>query len=73
MLIVLTNIFFCDTITKIKFKDRGHNMTHENKFGMFIHWGIYAQSGLQEQALARYDLKNEDYEKLQHSFSRARP
>ena len=44
-------------------------MTHENKFGMFIHWGIYAQSGLQEQALARYDLKNEDYEKLQHSFN----
>lgn len=37
--------------------------------GMFIHWGIYAQTGLQEQALARYDMKNEDYEKLQHTFN----
>ena len=44
-------------------------MTYENKFGMFIHWGIYAQTELQEQALARFDLKNEDYEKLQHSFN----
>ena len=44
-------------------------MTHENKFGMFIHWGIYAQTGLQEQALARFDMKNEDYEKLQQSFN----
>ena len=44
-------------------------MTHENKFGMFIHWGIYAMTGLQEQALARYDMNNEDYEKLQHAFN----
>ena len=44
-------------------------MTHENKFGMFIHWGIYAQTGLQEQAIARYDMKNEEYEKLQQTFN----
>ena len=44
-------------------------MTHKNIFGMFIHWGIYAQTGLQETALARYDMKNEDYEKLQHTFN----
>ena len=43
-------------------------MTHENMLGMFIHWGIYAQTGLQEQALARYDMKNEDYEKLRYTF-----
>lgn len=44
-------------------------MTHENMLGMFIHWGIYAQTGLQEQAIARYDMKNEDYERLQHTFN----
>ena len=24
-----------------------------NQFGMFIHWGIYAQTGIQEQVFAR--------------------
>ncbi len=43
-------------------------MTHENKFGLFIHWGIYAQTKLQEQALVRYDLDRTEYEKLQHTF-----
>lgn len=44
-------------------------MTHENKFGMFIHWGFYALTGLQEQALARYGLDKDGYEKLRHSFN----
>ena len=44
-------------------------MTHENKFGMFIHWGIYALTGLQDQAIIRYDMKREDYEALQHKFN----
>lgn len=43
-------------------------MTHENKFGMFIHWGIYALTGLHEQAVARYDMDKKEYEKLMHSF-----
>ena len=41
----------------------------ENKFGMFIHWGIYAQLGLQEQAIARYDMSHEEYEKLAETFT----
>lgn len=41
----------------------------ENKFGMFIHWGIYAQLGLQEQAIARYDMSHEEYEKLADTFN----
>ena len=28
----------------------------EARFGMFVHWGIYAQLGLHEQAFARYDI-----------------
>ena len=43
-------------------------MTHENKFGMFIHWGIYAQSELQEQVYARYDWDKEKYEALALTF-----
>ena len=44
-------------------------MTHENKFGMFIHWGIYALTGLQEQAFARYDLPRDAYEALSSEFN----
>ena len=43
-------------------------MTHENKFGMFIHWGVYALTGLHEQAIARYDLDREYYEGLSKQF-----
>ena len=41
----------------------------KNKFGMFIHWGIYALTGLQEQALARYGMDKAEYEGLMHSFN----
>lgn len=41
----------------------------ENKFGMFIHWGLYAITGLHEQALARYSLDKAEYENLIHSFN----
>ena len=40
-----------------------------NKFGMFIHWGIYAATGLHEQALARYDIPFDEYDKLVESFN----
>ncbi|MCQ2456511.1 MAG: alpha-L-fucosidase [Clostridia bacterium] len=40
-----------------------------NKFGMFIHWGFYAQLGLQEQAYARYDIPREEYEALKDTFN----
>ena len=35
-----------------------------NKFGMFIHFGPYAMTGLHEQALARYDISHNEYEKM---------
>ena len=44
-------------------------MTHENKLGMFIHWGPYALTGLQEQALARYDIPHSEYEAQALSFN----
>ena len=44
-------------------------MTHENCFGMFIHWGIYAQTELQEQAIARYAIPREEYEALATVFN----
>ena len=43
-------------------------MTHENKFGMFVHWGIYAMTELHEQAFARYDLPRSEYEALAQQF-----
>lgn len=33
-----------------------------NKFGMFIHWGLYAMTGEHEQALAKLDIPVDDFE-----------
>ncbi len=43
-------------------------MTHENKLGMFVHWGIYSLTGLQDQAIVRYEMDRKQYESLQNSF-----
>ena len=43
-------------------------MTHENKFGMFVHWGFYALTGIQEQAFARMDMDRAEYESLMYKF-----
>ena len=47
----------------------GFMITHENKFGMFIHWGLYSMTGFQEQALARLDMDHSEYEALMHGFN----
>ena len=39
-----------------------------NQFGMFIHWGIYAQTGIQEQVFAREDWDRARYERLAQTF-----
>ena len=44
-------------------------MVFDNKFGMFVHWGIYAQTGIQEQVYARFDWDREKYESLQKTFN----
>lgn len=40
-----------------------------NKFGMFIHWGLYGATGVQDQVFARMDWPREKYEALMHSFN----
>ena len=44
-------------------------MTHENKLGMFIHWGVYAMYELHEQVLARYEVNREEYEARALTFN----
>ena len=44
-------------------------MTHENRFGLFIHWGLYALPARHEQALARLNLDRKEYESLMHRFN----
>ena len=44
-------------------------MTHENKLGMFIHWGLYSVTGIQDQVYARMDWPREKYEALIHKFN----
>ena len=44
-------------------------MTHENKFGMFIHWGLYGATDVQDQVFARMNWPREQYEGLMHTFN----
>ena len=44
-------------------------ITHDNKLGMFIHWGLYSLVGRHEQALARFDMSHEEYEALAGQFN----
>ena len=39
-----------------------------NRFGMFIHWGLYAIPAVHEQVLARGDWGHEEYEALADRF-----
>ena len=45
---------------------------YENRFGMFIHWGIYALTECHEQAFARCDMAREEYESLAGRFDPVR-
>lgn len=47
-------------------------MTQNNKFGMFIHWGIYSLTEVQEQALARFQMDRAEYEGLAKQFNPVR-
>ncbi len=44
-------------------------MTHENKLGMFIHWGVYALTEMHEQVFAKMDMSHEEYEALAKRFN----
>ena len=46
-------------------------MVYQNRLGMFVHWGIYALTGLQDQAVIRYEMDQKKYEMLRHSFNPA--
>ena len=41
----------------------------ENRFGMFVHWGLYSLLGIHEQVMACNDLSHEEYEKLTDFFN----
>lgn len=41
----------------------------KNRFGMFVHWGIYSILGTHEQALSRFDLDYAEYESLAERFN----
>ena len=48
---------------------KNQNNGIRNCLGMFIHWGLYAQTGIQEQVYARMDWERERYEQLPQSFN----
>ena len=40
----------------------------EARFGMFVHFGLYALTGRQEWVMANENIPPEEYEKLADSF-----
>ena len=44
-------------------------MTHENMFGLFIHWGLYSIDGVHEQDFARRNIDRQVYENLMQKFN----
>jgi len=44
----------------------------QNRFGMFVHWGLYAIPAVHEQVLARGNWNHDDYEALMHRFNPVR-
>ena len=42
---------------------------HEKRFGMFVHWGIYAVGGIHEQQQMRLHVPAEEYQKYAAQFN----
>ena len=51
-----------------RFNDRRDD-NFRKRFGMFVHWGIYALTEWHEQALWRREMKRKDYEPLKDRFN----
>ncbi len=47
----------------------GRDWFYENRFGMFVHWGLYAIPAWHEQILWRGQYRRRDYEKLVSRFN----
>ena len=45
-------------------RDRRMAWWHEARFGMFVHWGLYAQLGRHEWVMNRERIPVAEYEKL---------
>jgi alpha-L-fucosidase len=41
----------------------------DNKFGLFVHWGLYSIRGIQEQEIARCNKDHQEYEKYINLFN----
>lgn len=57
-------------------RNRGRRMAwwHEARFGMFVHWGLYAQLGRHEWVMNRERIPVDEYEKLADTWKpKARP
>ena len=52
--------------------DDARDRFFELRFGMFVHWGLYAVPGWHEQLLWRGDTTREHYEALMHEFNPVR-
>lgn len=54
-----------------RFND-GRDWFFQKRFGLFVHWGLYAIPAWHEQILWRGKMRRKDYEKLIHAFNPVR-
>ena len=47
----------------------GRKWFHEKRYGMFVHWGIYAVGGMHEQEQMRFQIPADAYKKYMDQFN----
>ncbi|MBN2448237.1 MAG: alpha-L-fucosidase, partial [Phycisphaerae bacterium] len=57
--------------TVMRFNDQ-RDWFFQKRFGLFIHWGLYAIHGLHEQEQQRYDIPAAEYVRLINEFDPVR-
>jgi alpha-L-fucosidase len=66
---IFLNIFFVSINTHAQSKEQTLEWFRNAKFGMFIHWGTYAEIGRNEWARANYKMSIAEYQKYIDRFN----
>ncbi len=63
------NSFFDSELMPIQRFGDGRDWFFEKRFGMFVHWGIYAIPAVHEQYQQRYSISREEYDKYAQQWN----
>ncbi|HPO13287.1 MAG TPA: alpha-L-fucosidase [Candidatus Hydrogenedentes bacterium] len=69
LMVVSCSMFAADAEPAIPRFNDGRDWFFEKRFGLFVHWGLYAIPAWHEQHPYRLHVPREEYEKLIHQFN----